>query len=117
MRVPLVSVVIPAFNEAACLPRLLASLDRARRAYRGDASDIEIVVADNLSTDDTAGIARSRGCEVAYAVRRRIGAARNAGARAAHGAILAFVDADFQVHEQSFNAIADFFARPARWRR
>jgi hypothetical protein len=34
---PLISLVIPAWNEAAFLPRLLDSVDAARRRYRGGA--------------------------------------------------------------------------------
>ena len=43
---------------------------------------------------------------------RRIGAVRNAGAAVASGAILAFIDADSQVHPDTFNAIAAFMRRP-----
>ena len=43
---------------------------------------------------------------------RRIGAVRNAGAAVARGAIVAFIDADSQVHPETFNVIAAFLARP-----
>jgi glycosyltransferase involved in cell wall biosynthesis len=56
-----------------------------------------IIVADNMSTDETAAIAQSRGCRVATSsgavlLRRAMGAA------IARGEILAFTDADMQVH-------------------
>ncbi len=95
------SVVIPAYNEEKLLPRLLDSLDVARGAY-GPADAIEVIVADNVSTDRTAAIAAERGCRVAPVERRVIAAARNGGARAARGEILAFVDADSQVHSRTF---------------
>ena len=94
---PRYSVVIPAYNEEKLLGRLLDSLDVARAAY-GNADAIEVIVADNVSTDRTAEIARARGCRVASVEKRVIAAVRNAGARAAVGEHLAFVDADTQVH-------------------
>jgi len=52
-----ISVVIPAYNEANYLPRLLDSIDQAVACFRGSADSVEIVVADNDSRDDTARIA------------------------------------------------------------
>lgn len=101
---PRYSLIIPAYNEARFLPRLLDSLDRARTAY-GDRDAIEVIIADNLSTDRTAEIAATRGCRVVSVEKRVIGAVRNAGARAARGEILAFVDADSQVHPTTFTEI------------
>jgi len=98
---PRFSVVIPAFNEERLLPRLLDSIDVARRTY-GRADAIEVIVVDNVSTDRTAEVAAARGCQVVSQEKRVIAAVRNAGARAARGEILAFVDADTQVHPQTF---------------
>jgi glycosyltransferase involved in cell wall biosynthesis len=100
-----ISLVIPAFNEEDYLPALLDSVDEARARYAGDGAAIEVVVADNASTDRTAALALERGCRVVSEPRRRIASARNAGARAAQGEILAFVDADSRLHPQTFNAI------------
>lgn len=99
------SLVIPAYNEAELLPRLLASVAEAQASYQGGAENIEVVVADNASTDDTAAIARAAGCKVASVSKRVIAAARNGGAAVATGEILSFIDADSQVHPQTFNAI------------
>lgn len=104
---PRLSLVIPAYNEAGYLPRLLDSVDAARARYRHGAGAVELLVADNGSTDATAEIAARRGCRVVREERRVIAAARNAGAREARGAILAFTDADGQVHPETFNAIED----------
>jgi len=101
---PRFSLIIPAYNEARFLPRLLDSLDIARAAY-GDPGAIEVIVADNLSTDATAEIPAARGCRVVRAEKRVIAAVRNAGARSARGEILAFVDADSQVHRDTFARI------------
>ena len=102
---PRFSLVIPAFSEEALLPRLLDSVDRARVLYDGGPESIEVIVADDGSTDATAGIARERGCRTVAVGARRIARARNAGVRAARGTILAFVDADSQVHPETFNVI------------
>ena len=99
------SLVIPAYNEAALLPRLLDTVDAARARFSGGAEAIEVIVADNSSTDDTAAIALARGCRVASVSKRMIGASRNGGAAIATAPILCFVDADMQIHPNTFNAI------------
>jgi len=98
---PRYSVVIPAYNEERLLGRLLGSVDVARAAY-GHEDAIEVIVADNVSTDGTATIAAARGCRVARVEKRVIAAVRNGGARAARGQLLAFVDADSQIHPRTF---------------
>jgi glycosyltransferase involved in cell wall biosynthesis len=103
--VPRISLIIPAFNEELYLPALLDSVDIARQHFVGGAGAVEIVVADNASTDRTAEIARLRGCHVVSVDKRSIAAARNGGAKAARGEILAFIDADSRIHPQTFNAI------------
>ena len=109
---PEISIVIPAYNEANYLPRLLDTVDVARDRYRGGRDAIEVIVADNSSTDNTAEIARARGCRVAPVTKRRIGAARNGGAAIATAPTLCFCDADMQIHPETFNAIADAIADP-----
>ena len=99
------SVVIPARNEEALLPRLLETVETARREYTGSADDVEVIVADNVSTDRTAEAARAKGARVVTVERRVIGAVRNGGAREARGEVLVFVDADIQMHPGTFDAI------------
>lgn len=107
----LISLVIPAHNEEELLPRLLATVGVARRSYRGGANAIEVIVADNVSTDGTARIAKEHGCTVTTVEERRIATVRNFGARPASGSILCFVDADMQIHAETFNAIEDNVSR------
>ena len=71
-----------------------------------------MIVADNGSTDDTGAIALARGCRVATVSKRIIGASRNGGAAVATAPILCFVDADMQIHPDTFNAIARAMADP-----
>jgi glycosyltransferase involved in cell wall biosynthesis len=110
---PHISLVIPAFNEAAYLPRLLDSIDVARQRYAGrGGTDVEVVVADNLSTDGTADLAAARGCRVVEVATRNIGAVRNGGVRGSSGAIVATVDADHRVHPNTFLAIDEMMRNP-----
>jgi glycosyltransferase involved in cell wall biosynthesis len=82
-----VSIVIPTRNSATTLP---ACLDSARSQ---DHSEIELIVVDNHSTDGTGDIARELADEVLLAGPER-SAQRNAGARAAGGQFLLFIDSD-----------------------
>ena len=109
---PHISLVIPAWNEEALLPRLLDTTDEARVRYRRGASAVEVIVADNSSTDRTAAIARERGCRVTEVAKRCIASSRNGGAAVAKGQIVAFVDADFRIHPETFNYIDDVMRSP-----
>jgi glycosyltransferase involved in cell wall biosynthesis len=85
------SLIVPAYNEESQLPRSLPSLVAAMEACgrRG-----ELIVVDNNSTDRTAEIARGHGARVVFEPHNQISRSRNAGARAATGRHLVFVDAD-----------------------
>jgi len=96
-----VSLIVPAWNEAAVLARTLAAL-RSAVAALGLAA--EIIVVDDASTDATAEIARAAGARVERVELRQIAAVRNAGARAALGTLLVFVDADTIVPPQTLAA-------------
>jgi len=99
------SIIIPAYNEDQYLPRLLDSIAVARSNYSGGMAAIEVIVADNDSTDRTSEVAAARGARVVTVKKRRIAAARNGGGHAARGEILCFIDGDSAVHPQTFNAI------------
>src|SRR5438552_9062226 len=96
---------IPAHNEAEYLPRLLDSIEVARSNYSGGRDQIEVIVANNQSTDRTAEVAAARGARVVTVAKRRIAAARNGGGHAASGELLCFIDADSAVHPRTFDAI------------
>jgi len=107
---PRFSLIVPAHNEQSYLGRLLDSVDVARSRCRFGAGAVEVVVADDGSTDATVALAEQSGCRVVRLAARRIAAARNAGAAVATGEILTFVDADARVHPETFNAIDDMLA-------
>ena len=87
----MISIVIPAYNEELLLGATIAALRDAARVLQ---EPVEIIVADDGSTDRTAEIGREHGATVVSVTLRNIGATRNAGARAAGGDLLVFVDAD-----------------------
>ncbi|MGB0718781.1 MAG: glycosyltransferase family 2 protein [Alphaproteobacteria bacterium] len=79
-----VSLIIPALNEAKTLPLLAKRLP----------TDIEVIVVDNGSSDDTALIAKNLGYKVISEPRRGYGAAVWAGSQAASKQILVYASAD-----------------------
>jgi glycosyltransferase involved in cell wall biosynthesis len=94
----IVSFIVPALNEAAFLPRCLGSIRRLRRPTV--VSGIEVIVVDTGSRDATPDVAAEYGARVLAVPGARVAAARNAGARAASGHVLAFVDADCELHSE-----------------
>lgn len=86
-----VSVVVPALDEAAALPGLLADLAAQTRP------PIDVVVVDGGSVDGTAEVASAAGAHVVVAVRRGIAHQRNQGAAVAAGDLLLFIDADVRL--------------------
>ena len=88
---PRVTVVIPTYNRAALLVETIDSV------LRQSFADLEIVVCDDGSTDDTAARVRSFDPRVRYlrlAHTGRPGAPRNRGIAAARGELIAFLDDD-----------------------
>lgn len=93
-----ISFVVPAYNEEQHIGRTLESIHEAARAT---SEPYEIVVADDASTDRTRAIAVDGGARVIAVQHRQIAATRNAGARAASGDVLFFVDADTLVTREA----------------
>jgi glycosyltransferase involved in cell wall biosynthesis len=83
-----ISVVIPALNDAEMLTRCLAALSAQTRIAD------EVIVVDNGSTDATPDVAAAAGARVVYEPRRGIPAATATGFDAAKGSIIARLDAD-----------------------
>lgn len=104
------SVVVPARNATAHLPRCLAALRASTGVPR------EVIVVDDASDDGgrTADVAREAGARLLSTPRRGgPGAARNLGARAARAPILLFVDADVVVHDDTLLRVRNAFAADA----
>jgi len=105
----LVSVVIPTCNRARLLVRALQSV--IAQTY----PDLEIIVVDDASSDDTAEVVQRLGDGriryLRHDIRRGGSAARNTGIRAAKGAYIAFLDDDDEwlanKVETQLNALGD----------
>ena len=99
---PTLSVVLPAFNEAANISESIRRGASAllRLMHEGTLSDWEIVVVDDGSSDETVSIARSveepRLKIVMHAQNRGYGAALRSGFAAAQNDLVFFTDADLQ---------------------
>ncbi len=85
------SIIIPAYNEEDYLANTITAL---KEAMPHISLEGEIIVVDNNSSDDTAKIAKQNRVKVIFEAINQISRARNAGARAAKGRYLIFVDAD-----------------------
>jgi len=94
-------VILPALDEAAAIPGVLASLPRGYDA----------IVVDNGSTDGTADVARAAGARVIVEPIRGFGAACYAGLVAATADIVCFMDCDGSFHGADVPRVAEPVAR------
>ncbi len=99
-----ITLVIPAFNEENYLGKTLKSIFKAAKSYYGR---FEVIVVDNNSNDRTAEIAKESGATVVFEPKNQIARARNAGAAAAKGKYLVFLDADTTVKGDIFDKVDD----------
>lgn len=90
-----VSVIIPCYNRIICLTRALESV------YKQDLQDIEIIIIDDASTDNTSELIKEQQRKVNIPIKYlrnevSMGAAvsRNQGAKLATGKFVAFLDSD-----------------------
>jgi glycosyltransferase involved in cell wall biosynthesis len=97
----MISFIIPAYNEELLLGQTLRAVNDAAAAL---SERFEVIVADDASSDRTAAIAQEHGARVVSVMHRQIAATRNAGARAASGDFLVFVDADTTVNQGAVRA-------------
>jgi rSAM/selenodomain-associated transferase 2 len=100
----LISVIIPALDEATNLSRLIPRLAAMPEIA-------EIIICDGGSDDQTVLVAQQLGARVVMAPRNR-GAQMNAGAAVAGGKVLWFLHADCWPHQNSARAIARAVQHP-----
>jgi rSAM/selenodomain-associated transferase 2 len=93
----LVSVIVPALNEAGYIERTIASVEK-------QAGPTEVIVVDGGSTDATAARAAARGARVVAASQGRA-RQMNAGAARARGDVLLFLHADTTLPESALAAV------------
>ena len=106
----MITFIVPAHNEEQLLGRTLAALHAAAGEI---GTQYELLVVDDASTDRTAEIARAAGARVIPVDHRQIASTRNAGARAAAGDLLIFVDADTIVSARTVQATIEAVERGA----
>ncbi len=99
MKNPYLSIIIPAYNEAA---RLSASLEKIDAFLRNQTYSAEIIVVENGSTDDTLQLcramqARIKNLVVIHEDKRGKGWAVRRGMQAAQGAYRFICDADLSM--------------------
>jgi glycosyltransferase involved in cell wall biosynthesis len=97
------SVVIPAHNAEGTLGHCLDALQASQYP------PLEVIVVEDRSTDGTADLALRRGALVAPSPGIGPAAARNHGARIAHGDIVVFIDADVAVRPETLGRVAQLF--------
>ena len=91
---PRISVVVCVYNGAKLLRKCLDSLAAV------DYPDLEVIVCDDGSSDDSAAIAREYPFHLLTLERAGLSRARNAGIKRATGEIVAFLDADAFCHPE-----------------
>ena len=97
-----ISIIVPAFNEEKLIELSLQSIRSAATAFFQTGWEHEVIVCDNNSSDRTGEIARAQGAHVVFEPVNQISRARNAGAAAADGDWLVFIDADSSPSTQLF---------------
>lgn len=100
---PMVSVVIPVFNEEKTIEKCLKSLSRQ------SVKPYEILIVDNNSKDKTIDISRRYNVRIISEHNQGIIFARRTGFDAAKGEIIASIDADTVVSENWTKSIEDAF--------
>lgn len=104
---PSVSVCIPAYNESDSIARVIS--DVKKQSYKGE---IEIVVCDNASTDDTARIAESHGARVVHESRKGTRYAYDAAMRAASHDLILVTNADTRLPSNWVSEIVKAYRDP-----
>ncbi|KYK24239.1 hypothetical protein AYK26_06905, partial [Euryarchaeota archaeon SM23-78] len=96
---PLISVIIPAFNEERLVRRCLNSV--LRQTYPNK----EVIVVDNKSTDETHKQIAPYTYYYSYINIKGLPVAKNVGAKLAHGDIVVFLDADSMAYKDLLQGI------------
>jgi len=101
----MISVIIPAHNEADYLPATLDALKRQNHR------NFEVIVVANGCSDRTADAARGKCHRLVVLSEKNLGVARNLGARLARGEVLLFLDADTTLEPMALRRITHSFSK------
>jgi GT2 family glycosyltransferase len=100
-----VSVVVCTFNGGRTLRATLEGIERL------EYPELEVIVVDDGSTDDTSAVAAEFDVRLIRTPNAGLGSARNVGADAATGEIVAYLDADAWPDPHWLQYLADTFER------
>ena len=102
----MISIVIPTYNAERFITPLLESV------FRNKIEEMEVVIVDDCSTDDTVETARKYPVNMIQLQKNGGPArARNIGAEAAKGEIIFFLDSDVVVLDGAIKEVRDHFER------
>lgn len=103
---PRVSVIVPVYNASKYLVETISSV--TRQTLR----DLEIIIVDDGSTDESVAIAEELASDdariqiFALETNQGVGAARNFGIQQATGKFLYFLDSDDRLHEEALEVLS-----------
>ena len=104
---PGISVIVCTYNGARTLPQCLDELTAL------DYPNYEVIVVNDGSTDESAGIARYYPVRLINQENKGLSAARNTGLAASEGEIVAYIDDDAYPHRYWLRYLASAFNRSA----
>jgi glycosyltransferase involved in cell wall biosynthesis len=100
----MISIVIPTYNSSKFMPNLLDSI------FKNKVDDMEVVIVDDLSTDDTVEILNKYPVSVIELEKNGGPArARNIGVGEAKGDIIFFLDSDVVLMDGTIKEVEDYF--------
>lgn len=98
----MISVIIPTSDEAEVLPATLAALAKAVTKLQ---AEVEVVVVDGASSDETTAIAERLGCRVVASPARDRAQQMNLGAEKSTGDLFLFLHADTHLPENGLGEL------------
>ncbi|MDP2924116.1 MAG: glycosyltransferase family 2 protein [Candidatus Omnitrophota bacterium] len=102
--VPLISIIIPTYNSSRTIRHSLDSISNRSN------KDVEIIIVDDGSVDNTVKIAEGFGCRIINLNGDQgLATARNTGAQQAKGEILLFVDSDILLKKEILQRLVEHF--------
>ncbi len=105
---PLISVIIPAYNQADFLGKAIQSV------FDQTYSNFELIVVNDASSDHTSEVIKQfddpRLKNIVHKKNRGLPGTRNTGIRAASGEIIALLDSDDIFHPEKLEAHVDFLS-------
>lgn len=111
---PLVSIVVPCYNEASYIGRLLSAL--VEQTY----PNLEVIISDAESNDETSDVVehyiKKLNLHVVHSPPGGPGRQRNIGANKARGEWLLFLDADVDIDDKNFVKTLLFNTTQAGWK-